>query len=159
MTTTRVSDLITIASRITGLTPDQINGPQRFRPIVRVRQAVAYVAAEQGKHTYSHIGRVMGGRDHTTIIHAHRMVPEFMKTDADLRLLVERLFIEAERHDPFELPHVPVVHYKAVLTMPPLRKRMDKPASIPRDDEWQGQVAARDMRIGSRKLLEALLAA
>lgn len=155
MATTRVSDLITIASRITGLTPSQIVGPQRHKPITRVRQAVAYVAAEQGKHSISQIGRMMN-RDHTTIIHARRMVPEFMKRDADLRLLVERLFIEAERHDPYALP-VPIVNCTAVIHMPPVRRFKADP--IPRDDEWQGEVANRDMASGSRLLLQALLAA
>lgn len=154
MATTRVSDLITIASRITRLTPDQITGPQRHKPIARVRQAVAYVAAEQGRHSYPQIGKMLN-RDHSTIIHAHKMVPVFMRSDADLRLLVERLFIEAERHDPYVLPSN--IRYHAIIRMVPTKQC--KPAVIPRNDEWQGEVANRDVRKGSRKLLAALLAA
>lgn len=155
MATTRVSDLITIASRITGMTPAQIVGPQRHKPIARVRQAVAYVAAEQGRHSYPHIGRMMN-RDHSTIIHSHKMVPVFMRSDADLRLLVEQLFIESERHDPYALP-APIVNCTAVIHMPPTRR--SSPAPIPRDDEWQGEMDKRDMATGSRLLLQALLAA
>ena len=155
MATTRVSDLITIASRITGMTPAQIVGPQRHKPITRVRQAVAYVAAEQGRHSYPQIGKKLN-RDHSTIIHAHKMVPEYMKRDADLRLLVERLFIESERHNPYVLPAL-IVNCTAVINMRPIRR--SSPAPIPRDDEWQGEMANRDMRTGSRMLLQALLAA
>lgn len=154
MATTRISDLITIASRITGMTPAQIVGPQRHKPIARVRQAVAYVAAEQGKHSLTQIGRMLN-RDHTTISHARNMVPEFMKRDADLRLLVEQLFIESERHDPYAL-RAQIVNCTAVIHMPPTRRSV--PAPIPRDDERQGAMDKRDMATGSRLLLQALLA-
>ena len=156
MATTRIADLVTIASRITRVTPAQILGPQRGKGIVRVRQAVAYVAAEQGVHSLTRIGRSLN-RYHTTIMHARNVVPEFMRRDADLRLLIERLFIEAEQFDPERIsiiepmPELPVKSRKAAAPKPVRFKKGE--------DEWTRQEWEDGMRKGTWRLLEALLAA
>lgn len=156
MATTKVSDLITIASRITRISREQIVGPQRGRGIARVRQAIAYVAAEQGVHSLTKIGHVLN-RDHTTIVYARDIVPEYMKRDADLRLLVERLFVEADKFDVSR----PTLIEPWPLPTPKLRKvAATKPARVKKgDDEWTRQKWEDGMREGQARLLKALLAA
>lgn len=52
-----------------GVRPSQLHGAQRSREIVFARQFVMYWAARLTKLSLPQIGRLMGGRDHTTILH------------------------------------------------------------------------------------------
>lgn len=100
MATSRVSDLVAIAARLSGLSEEALLGPAKHRHVARVRQAVMYVAVNQGVHSYPHIGRVMG-RDHKTVFYAADIVPAYMAIDHEYRLLVEAIERAAETARPF----------------------------------------------------------
>lgn len=54
-----------------GLKPDTLKSNIRYREVVRVRQeAMARVYLERPDMSLSQIGRLFGGRDHTTVLHA-----------------------------------------------------------------------------------------
>ena len=53
-------------------TLEDILGPRKFKPLVAVRRKCIVVLREKG-HTTTEIGRIMGGRDHSTIVHALKM--------------------------------------------------------------------------------------
>ena len=55
-----------------GLRPTDLTGPMRFKNYVHARQEAAYVMRTQLRRSYSTIGRALGNRDHTTIVHAVR---------------------------------------------------------------------------------------
>lgn len=101
MATTRVHDLITIASRLTGISEAAIVGQQRFGHIVRVRQAVAHVAVNMGIHSTPQIGRAIGGRDHSTIIHANRKATILAERDPEYAHFIQRIKDEAAIAEPF----------------------------------------------------------
>jgi chromosomal replication initiator protein len=52
-----------------GIRPTQVKGAKRDARIVRARQVCMYVFKTEGGLTYSEIGNLLGGRDHTTIMH------------------------------------------------------------------------------------------
>lgn len=52
-----------------------IRGERRSRELVMIRQAVAYWAARRTALSYPKIGGFLGGRDHTTIMHAVKAFP------------------------------------------------------------------------------------
>lgn len=54
------------------ITMAEILGPQRFRTIVLARHEAAYRLAKETRLSVPQIGRKLGNRDHTTIIHAIR---------------------------------------------------------------------------------------
>lgn len=55
----------------TGVTLDDVLGKSRFSHIVAVRHAsIAAIARRFPWMSYPHLSRLMGGRDHTTIMHA-----------------------------------------------------------------------------------------
>jgi len=85
-----VGELVAAASRISNISTKDITGKARFRHIVRVRQAVMYLAWFDGHSTHA-IGRRLGGKDHSTVIHARDSVPGFMARDDEYRDLVERI--------------------------------------------------------------------
>ena len=55
------------------------------------RQVAMYLSRELTKHSLNEIGDAFGGRDHGTVLHAHRQVRERMSKDERLRQLVASL--------------------------------------------------------------------
>ena len=65
------------------LRPGALVGPSRRKKAAHPRQIVMYFAREMTSKSLPDIGRFLGGRDHTTIIHGIRAVQKRIETDAD----------------------------------------------------------------------------
>lgn len=79
-----------------GLTHQDLTGPMRPYCIARPRQIAMYLMRNYCPHlSYPHIGRLLGGRDHTTILHGVRKVDELIACAdplaSDLRALQRKL--------------------------------------------------------------------
>jgi chromosomal replication initiator protein len=57
---------------------------RRNRSVARPRQMAMAMAKELTNHSLPEIGDAFGGRDHTTVLHACRMIVELRQTDADI---------------------------------------------------------------------------
>ena len=68
-----------------GLRLVELNGKSRTRSLVRPRQIAMALAKELTEHSLPEIGDAFGGRDHTTVLHACRVVRELLDTDGKLR--------------------------------------------------------------------------
>ena len=69
------------------ISPDDIRGNKRTASIVYPRQIVMYLCKENGT-TYKKIGEILGGRDHTTIMHgAEKIEHELQSNDSTSRLI------------------------------------------------------------------------
>ena len=68
-----------------GLRLVDLNGKSRTRSMVRPRQMAMGLAKELTEHSLPEIGDAFGGRDHTTVLHACRVVRELVETDGKLR--------------------------------------------------------------------------
>ena len=68
---------------------------RRARAVVRPRQVAMYLAKVLTPRYYPEIGRKFGGRDHSTVIHAVRLIEELRTRDAemdgDVRTLLRQL--------------------------------------------------------------------
>ncbi len=75
---------------------DDLKGPKRLKEIVKPRQMVMYLLREESNLSYPKIGRELGGRDHTTVIHAVGKIGTATEVDEPLRrelsLIKERLY-------------------------------------------------------------------
>jgi chromosomal replication initiator protein len=60
------------------------------------RQIAMYLARELTKGSLSEIGDAFGGRDHGTVLHAHRLVKDRMKKEEKVRQTIA--FLEAQLH-------------------------------------------------------------
>jgi chromosomal replication initiator protein len=60
-------------------------GRQRKREIVRPRHVAMYLLREQTESSLVEIGRTMGGRDHTTVLHGVERIEKDLETDTQLR--------------------------------------------------------------------------
>ncbi|MDM8352882.1 helix-turn-helix domain-containing protein [Brevundimonas diminuta] len=78
-----------------GLTFQQMIGQQRVTSVARPRQIAMYVMREVCPHlSLPTIGRILGGRDHTTILHGVQRIEALIHTHED----VLREVLAALRH-------------------------------------------------------------
>ena len=62
-----------------------IKGPKRDRPIARPRQLIMYLCKVELGLTLDDIGGLLGGRDHTTIMHGVDIIAHELPTNEHLR--------------------------------------------------------------------------
>ena len=83
--------IIQIVSDHYGLTPLDISSQKRNKEIVYPRQIVMYLCRNMTDTPLQTIGRYLGGRDHTTIIHGAEKITGDMAKDDTLRNTIEIL--------------------------------------------------------------------
>jgi chromosomal replication initiator protein len=66
------------------LTSSQIKSARRTAPVVYARQIAMYLCKYRTLKSYPEIGRRLGGRDHTTVLHGHRKIEALLPKDRDL---------------------------------------------------------------------------
>ena len=64
---------------------DDLVGPRRTKPIALARQVAMYLLREELGMSLSEIGRLFGGRNHTTVINAMNKVNQHVRVDHRLR--------------------------------------------------------------------------
>ena len=62
----------------------EMSSKRRARAIVRPRQVAMYLSKVLTPRSYPEIGRKFGGRDHSTVIHAVRLIEDLRTRDADM---------------------------------------------------------------------------
>jgi chromosomal replication initiation ATPase DnaA len=75
------------AARITGYGYSEIIGSSRERSLSHIRWAIMMALRSRGLSTPL-IGRLLGGRDHSTVRHGLERGAELVKTDPDFATLV-----------------------------------------------------------------------
>jgi len=73
------------------LTPNDLKGKKRSSGIVRPRQIAIYLCRELTEYSLTEIGQAFGDRDHTTVLHSHRIIEEESRSDTNLYSALERL--------------------------------------------------------------------
>lgn len=77
-----------------GHTIDELRSDRRHEPLVRSRQMAMYLARELTANSFTEIGRRMGGRDHTTIIHGYKKMVGLISASYELQ--EEVAYLKAE---------------------------------------------------------------
>ncbi|MBN1320197.1 MAG: chromosomal replication initiator protein DnaA [Thermoleophilia bacterium] len=90
---TRVTiDLIlSTVAESTGVSLTEITGDKRSRQVVDARHVAMYLARELTDASLPKIGDRIGGRDHTTVLHAVDKITKLMREDRDMYNRVQRL--------------------------------------------------------------------
>jgi chromosomal replication initiator protein len=86
-----IRDITEAACKQFGLTPDELLSTSRAVRVSWPRQIAMYLARELTDESLPAIGRQFGGRDHTTVMHAHRRTATRIADDTDTRKLVDNL--------------------------------------------------------------------
>jgi chromosomal replication initiator protein len=84
-------EIIAVVTKQLGVGQKQLKSSSRRRSIVFARALVVYLARELADNSYDEIGRALGGRDHTTIIHSHRKIESDQHQDATIRKTITEL--------------------------------------------------------------------
>ena len=75
-----------------GVRPETLAGKRRTQTITVPRQVAMYLMRHLTELSLVEIGRVFGGRDHSTVIHACKQVAERLQSDDSFRDKVNGLF-------------------------------------------------------------------
>jgi len=88
--------IISTVSEYFDIAIEDIIGPCRKKNWAEPRQIIMYLMREEMKASYPTIGHEIGGRDHTTVIHAYEKIVRNLKTNdklrQDINVLKQRLF-------------------------------------------------------------------
>ena len=89
--TLTIDDIIRIVCTHYDVTEQQIKGPLRKREIVLPRQIIMYLADKHIRMPASRIGRCVGGRDHSTVLHSLHLIADKIKKDQDFCCEIQAL--------------------------------------------------------------------
>jgi chromosomal replication initiator protein len=76
------------------LKPDELKAKKRTKNVALPRQVAMYLARELTDASLPKIGMEFGGRDHTTVMHAHRKVTRDIQDNSQLKALIEQIIIK-----------------------------------------------------------------
>lgn len=83
--------IINVVSEHFGINSLDIIGQKRSKELVFPRQIVMYLCGEMTTESLQNIGKALGGRDHTTIIHGTKKIATEIKNDENLKNTIEIL--------------------------------------------------------------------
>ncbi len=81
-------DVIATVAEKCGVTSEAMKGRNRAQEIVMPRQIAMYLMREETGASLAEIGRALGGRDHTTVIHGIEKIEARLQEDSALRTRV-----------------------------------------------------------------------
>jgi hypothetical protein len=92
-----IEDSINAAIKeVLGLTEQDVNKKTRKRDIVQARQIKMVVLNKLGRYDLSKTGKICGGKDHATVIHAAKTFKNLYETDKYYRRKVNEIFEHVE---------------------------------------------------------------
>jgi chromosomal replication initiator protein len=86
-----ISEIIDAAAQEFGVERDSLLARDRRPAVATARQVAMYLARELTEHSLPEIGRGIGGRNHSTVLHAVNRIGAAMRTDPAVRSAVDNL--------------------------------------------------------------------
>ena len=77
--------IISVVAEHFGVNPEDITSKRRNSEFVQPRQVVMYLCRELTDTSFTNIGKLLGKKDHTTIIHGVNKIASEMKTNEELK--------------------------------------------------------------------------
>jgi len=106
----RIDEILMLVSRHTGIARADLLSQRRHRSVVQARQVAMYLSYRLAGRSLPEIGRRLGGRDHTTVLHAirkiHAMIGENAAFGAEIAGL-EQTILATPPAPEAPLPHQP----------------------------------------------------
>lgn len=91
---TSVEDVMNVVGPFYHVTGEDILGETRKKEIVTARSVVMYISKQDLNMTYERIGELLGGRLHSTVMHACNKVEKAMKKDENMKRDINGLRLE-----------------------------------------------------------------
>jgi len=86
-----LTEILDAAAQEFGVKREALLARDRRPTVATARQVAMYLARELTEHSLPEIGRGIGGRNHTTVLHAVNRVGAALRTDEDVRSAVDNL--------------------------------------------------------------------
>ena len=86
-----IGEILDAAAQEFGVEREALVARDRRPPVATARQVAMYLARELTEHSLPEIGRGIGGRNHTTVLHAVNRVGAAIRTDDSVRTAVDNL--------------------------------------------------------------------
>ncbi|MEC9293341.1 MAG: helix-turn-helix domain-containing protein [Chloroflexota bacterium] len=80
-----IDQVLSAVSEYTGVSVDRITGKRRDQATAEARRIAMYMLREDAHLTSIRIGEAIGGRDHSTVLYAHKRFEQLMKIDSSKR--------------------------------------------------------------------------
>lgn len=90
---TNYQEVLMAICKYFNLTNKDLMGPKRQKELVLPRHITMYILAEELGMTVEKIGQVLGGRDHTTVMHGRDKMKQLISSDQE----IQRIFIEVKQ--------------------------------------------------------------
>jgi chromosomal replication initiator protein len=85
------AEIISSVSKYYGIAKEDILGKNRKKELILPRQISIYLIREMTNKSLPEIGKIMGGKDHTTIMHSQKRIEGFLKTDITIKSDIEKI--------------------------------------------------------------------
>jgi chromosomal replication initiator protein len=79
------ASIINVVANFFAIPVDTLQGKKRDKTSAQARQIAMYLLREELQCSWTQIGRELGGRDHSTILHGYRKIADEINTDHGLR--------------------------------------------------------------------------
>jgi chromosomal replication initiator protein len=86
-----ITDIIDVVTRHFEVRLTDLQSKRRSQSITEPRQICMYLARSLTKHSLEEIGGHLGGRDHTTVMHACSKIGEAERSDPKMHVLLDEL--------------------------------------------------------------------
>ena len=90
--------VIRIVAERCNVRADDMTGHKRQPRIVKARQMAMFLCRGLIGSSYPAIGRIFGGRDHSTVIHSIKKIQLLWDTDKDMHKLLTELSLSCRQH-------------------------------------------------------------
>lgn len=88
---TSVEEIVRVVTDFYHIDPQNIYEKTRRKEIVHSRQIIMYLMREDFNESFPAIGRKLGGRDHTTVMHSHSRIKESLEKEPQLVQEIEQI--------------------------------------------------------------------
>lgn len=89
-------EILSVVAEYFDVTTDDLVGKSREKRLAFPRQIIMYILREDMRHSFPSIGNQLGGRDHTTAMHAHEKISRLVESDSklahDLKIIRQRIY-------------------------------------------------------------------
>lgn len=89
-----VKNVAEVVSNFYNITEKSLYDKTRKKEVVRPRQVIMFLLREDFNASYPYIGQKLGGRDHTTVIHAYEKIKGDIKNNPNLNQEIEQIRLQ-----------------------------------------------------------------
>lgn len=86
-----IRDIQEVVGQHFNIQVEELNSKKRTKTLAFPRQIAMYLSREMTESSLPKIGEEFGGRDHTTVIHAHEKISTLLKNDPEMQETIQTL--------------------------------------------------------------------